>query len=147
MRLLNAVLYRSFFGLRLMVVMRAEIGIESASIRFRVPMHAKRRKGLMNRRIFTRSLGGATAVVLIATSAWAGGKNLQHYPKDMSMEDLIAEHDRIAQNTQLGLQYFIDEIARRDATRQTARIVNLTWAIAVMTAVMMAFTIVVALNA
>ena len=43
----------------------------------------------MDRRVVT--IAGAGSLVLLAATAWAGGKNLQHYPREMSMEDLKAE--------------------------------------------------------
>src|SRR5690348_7725596 len=39
----------------------------------------------MDRRVVSL---GAGAFLLVAATAWAGGKNLQYYPKDMSQEEL-----------------------------------------------------------
>ncbi len=44
----------------------------------------------MMRRI-TASFVGAGVLLMVATAALAGGKNLQHYDKSMSMEDIKAE--------------------------------------------------------
>lgn len=38
-------------------------------------------------------------------------EQLRALPRD----ELIAEHDRLAQNTSVGVSYFLDELARRDA--------------------------------
>jgi hypothetical protein len=43
----------------------------------------------MERR-FVKSFVGAGALALIAATAWAGGKNRQYYPNDMSNEDIKA---------------------------------------------------------
>jgi hypothetical protein len=37
----------------------------------------------------------------------------------MGDEQLIAEHDNLAQSTTLGINYFLDELKRREQNRQT----------------------------
>jgi hypothetical protein len=46
------------------------------------------------------------------------------------IEELIAEHDRLAANTGVGVDYYLDEIARRDATALAEAIVRNTEAVA-----------------
>jgi hypothetical protein len=56
--------------------------------------------------------------------------------------ELIERHDRLAQNTSVGVNYYLEELARRESYRQgervrelTQTVVNLTWIIAALTAV------------
>lgn len=44
-------------------------------------------------------------------------------------------HDEIAVHTVVGVDYYLNELARRDAAAQTRQMLLLTWAIAVFTAV------------
>jgi hypothetical protein len=39
--------------------------------------------------------------------------------RKMSDEALIAEHDQAARSAQLGVAYYLDELSRRDQTKQT----------------------------
>jgi len=55
--------------------------------------------------------------------------------REMTEAELIAEHDAAAGNTVLGLDYYLEDLARRRADRQTATMVRLTWAIAILTVV------------
>jgi hypothetical protein len=57
-------------------------------------------------------------------------------------DELIRAHDHLAQNTSVGIDYYLAELARRDALRQEGAIRRLTWVIAVLTAVITAATIV-----
>ncbi len=59
---------------------------------------------------------------------------------DMSDEQLIAAHDRAAENTYLGVAYFLDELRRRATDRQTQRMVELTEAIERLTRVVTLLT-------
>ncbi len=61
---------------------------------------------------------------------------------DMSDEHLIASHDRLAEHTVLGISYYLDELRRRAADRQTQRLVELTVAIERFTRVVMVLTFV-----
>lgn len=61
--------------------------------------------------------------------------------RQMPDSELTAQHDKLAVNTQVGVNYFLAELARRDQDRQTATMVRLTWAIAAMTAIILLATI------
>jgi hypothetical protein len=61
---------------------------------------------------------------------------------EMSDDELIAIHDRLAENTVLGVNYFLEELRRRALDRQTQRLVELTVAIKRLTWVITALTIV-----
>jgi hypothetical protein len=60
----------------------------------------------------------------------------------MPSEELVRVHDAVAGNTIVGIDYFLNELARREAAAQTATVVRLTWAIAICTAVVTAATII-----
>jgi hypothetical protein len=45
--------------------------------------------------------------------------------RSLSREELIARHDRIAQHTDVGIKYYLEELARRDSAEQTTEIVKL----------------------
>ena len=53
------------------------------------------------------------------TPSWA---NLQ----DLSADQLIAEHDRLAGHTMLGIQYYLDELRYRHQARVSAQIESYT---------------------
>jgi hypothetical protein len=55
--------------------------------------------------------------------------------RQLTDDQLIEEHDAIAPNTFVGIDYYLNELARRDAHRQTRQIVVLTVVIAVCTVV------------
>jgi hypothetical protein len=62
--------------------------------------------------------------------------------RSLSTDDLMQEHDEQAPRTQVGLNYYRDEILRREVEaqqnrieRMTATIQRLTWAITVLTVV------------
>ena len=66
----------------------------------------------------------------------------------MSDDELIAAHDKVAQSTQLGVNYYLEELRRRAAAKETARIVamteeirRLTFLVAGLTALNTAFVI------
>ena len=46
--------------------------------------------------------------------------------RSTSKETLVREYDRIAGHTQLGLDFYSSEIARRDAAEETAKIVEMS---------------------
>lgn len=57
-----------------------------------------------------------------------------------SDQELIEEHDRLSEDTIVGTDYYLQELARRDAANQTtlmlkltSTIGRLTWAIAILT--------------
>jgi hypothetical protein len=65
----------------------------------------------------------------------------------MSDEELVAQLDRIAEHTQVGSQFYLDELRRRETDRQTAAMLRftntirrLTWVIAVLTVVLTMLT-------
>lgn len=60
--------------------------------------------------------------------------------REMSDEQLIVSHDRLAENTALGVNYYLDELRRRAADRQTERLVELTVAIERLTRVVTVLT-------
>lgn len=62
--------------------------------------------------------------------------------RDASDEKLIAEHDRIAQNTGVGIAYYLAELERRDSAATNKTMVGLTKAIAWMTVVITIATII-----
>lgn len=59
----------------------------------------------------------------------------------LSEADLVREHDRIAQTTVLGLNYFRDELNRREQDKQTRIMVRLTWVITWLTALILVLTV------
>ncbi len=59
----------------------------------------------------------------------------------MSDEQLIEKHDELARHTQVGTQHYLNELSRRDSDRATRSMVRLTWAITIMTIVVMLATI------
>lgn len=63
-----------------------------------------------------------------------------------SDQELIEEHDRLSEHTIVGADYYLQELARRDAANQTtvmlkltSTINRLTWAIALLTALNVVF--------
>ena len=46
--------------------------------------------------------------------------------RSTSTEELVRTYDEIAAHTQLGLDFYREEIARRDAAKETARIIEMT---------------------
>ncbi len=56
-------------------------------------------------------------------------------------EEVIRRHDSMAQNTVVGTQHYLNELARRDAVRQGERMERLTVSINRLTWVIMAATI------
>jgi len=59
-----------------------------------------------------------------------------------SDEELIEEHDELATHTIPGVDYYLNELARRDSAGQQATMIRLTYAIATMTLVVTIATIV-----
>ncbi len=60
----------------------------------------------------------------------------------MPRKKLVEEHDNHAPDTIVGVDYYLAEIRRRDSASREKAMVNLTWAIAGMTAVVTVATIV-----
>ncbi len=61
--------------------------------------------------------------------------------RNISTEDLVKRHDHAAENTVVGVDYYLDELSRRDQEAQTRAMLRLTWLIAGMTGVMVVATI------
>jgi hypothetical protein len=62
--------------------------------------------------------------------------------RKLSTTDLVREHDAVAERTQVGTNYYLEEIARRDNARIAHQMFWMTLAITVCTAVMTALTVV-----
>ena len=62
--------------------------------------------------------------------------------RDTTDDVLIRDHDVLAESTVVGVDYYLDELARRESARQQARMIKLTYAIAVMTLIVTIATIV-----
>ena len=60
----------------------------------------------------------------------------------LSDSDLIAQHDSVAQTTEVGVAYYLNEMMRRDSARREALLLRLTWAIFLLTAVNVAAVII-----
>lgn len=56
--------------------------------------------------------------------------------------DLVAQHDKLAGHTQVGISYYLDELHRRTVVRQGKRMERLTRVIAVLTVVNVAAVVV-----
>ena len=62
--------------------------------------------------------------------------------RDLSEEQLIDRHDKVAGSHSPGVDYYLRELARRDQDRQTKAMLRYTWWIRVMTVVMTIATII-----
>jgi CHASE3 domain sensor protein len=74
----------------------------------------------------------------------AGEDSVSHTLKqlrEIPNEELVRLHDEIAVHTQVGVDYYLSELARRDAAAQTRQMLLLTWVIAIFTAVVTAAAI------
>ncbi len=61
--------------------------------------------------------------------------------RNKSIDELIEEHDRLSEHTVVGTDYYLQELARRDAARQTEAMLGftdtirrLTWVVVFLTA-------------
>ncbi len=63
----------------------------------------------------------------------------------LGSDDLIARHDSIADNAAVGITYYLDELARRDAAESTNRLVELTEELARLTRTVTYLTIAIAI--
>lgn len=59
----------------------------------------------------------------------------------LSIVELIEKHDRLAVNTQVGVNHYLMETARRDQGRQTEKMLAYTKWITAMTVAIMLFTV------
>jgi hypothetical protein len=57
-------------------------------------------------------------------------------------EELIARHDRLSESTQVGVTYYLAEIARREQDRQTLAMIRYTKQITIMTVIITVATII-----
>lgn len=55
--------------------------------------------------------------------------------RSLSDEQLIEQHDQLAQNTVVGISYYLEELERRQVERQGRLMIRLTWVITALTAV------------
>lgn len=62
--------------------------------------------------------------------------------RKVSEEELIAAHDSIAKTTAPGINYYLDELARREQGKQTAAILEYTKWLTLMTIVITIATII-----
>ena len=62
--------------------------------------------------------------------------------RNTSTEELVKRHDHAAENTVVGVGYYLNELSRRDQEAHMQAMVRLTWWIAGMTGVMVIATIV-----
>lgn len=62
--------------------------------------------------------------------------------RDMRDDDLVSAHGHKANNVVLSLNDYLNEINRRDQSKQTKQMLNYTWWITVMTSVVTVATIV-----
>lgn len=46
--------------------------------------------------------------------------------RELSDDDLITEHDEVSQQTVMGMSYYLDELKRREQTRQTTTMLSYT---------------------
>jgi hypothetical protein len=53
--------------------------------------------------------------------------------REMSDEELVTAHDSLLTVRAVGIDYYLAELARREADRQTRTMVWLTWTITVLT--------------
>lgn len=60
----------------------------------------------------------------------------------LSDEELIERHDNLAKSTQVGVNHYLREIARRDQDKQTKAMLSFTKWITIVTVTIMIFTIV-----
>lgn len=60
--------------------------------------------------------------------------------RSKSDEDLIREHNRLAKDTFVGINYFLEELARRRTERQTSTIRRLSWGVFILTTIITVMT-------
>jgi len=61
--------------------------------------------------------------------------------RSVTEEELIAAHDDLAEDTVAGVNYYLDELARRDTERTNKALVRLTWALVALTVVLTILTL------
>ena len=66
--------------------------------------------------------------------------------REMSEADILARYDAAAQSTVVGTQFYLDELNRRTADRQTDALLRYTRTLARLTWVLVVLTIVIAVS-
>jgi hypothetical protein len=66
--------------------------------------------------------------------------------RTISEAELIERLDRLAERSELGAQYYLAELTRRELARQTAILLRLAWIMAVLAFVVTLLAVAVALN-
>lgn len=61
--------------------------------------------------------------------------------RELPLDELIQRHDAAAPSTMVGVSYYLAEIARRDAAKQTETMLRLTWVIAIFSAAIFLLTV------
>lgn len=61
--------------------------------------------------------------------------------RSLSDEELVTRHDGLARGTQVGVQHYLSELARRDHDRQTKAILRYTVWITIMTVIITIATV------
>jgi len=62
--------------------------------------------------------------------------------RSLSDEELIEQHDKLAESTMVGVNYYLAEIERRRIDRQQRQMLRLTWVVTVLTVVNVAAVVV-----
>jgi hypothetical protein len=66
--------------------------------------------------------------------------------RTLSEAELIERLDRLAEPSELGAQYYLAELTRRELARQTAILIRLAWIMALLTFVVTLLAVAEALN-
>ena len=62
--------------------------------------------------------------------------------RNLSEEELVEQYDKMAQNTQIGLNFLVEEIARRSSEKQTNQMLAATRQIRTLTIVIAIFALI-----
>jgi hypothetical protein len=62
--------------------------------------------------------------------------------RGLSDEQLIEQHDHLAENTVVGISYYLSELERRQVERQGRLMLRLTWVVTVLTVINVAAVVV-----
>jgi hypothetical protein len=65
--------------------------------------------------------------------------------RDLPTGELVARHDAVAQTTSVGVAYYLDELARRDAAEAADRLTELTQEMAHLTRTVARLTVLIAI--
>ncbi len=91
----------------------------------------QKRQALDSRVIRPDGQAGIYSVQMASTSGYQDGEDeMAAYTieqlRTLTAEQLISEHDRLAPQTQLGINYYLNEIARRELDRQSRDMLRYT---------------------